>query len=187
MQHDHVRLQLTRIEIVIALAATAALVLVAVNGVHERRLWARAAEARNALGVIAKDAATAYANESPWNDGARVVWRHALCRSASASVPAAGVAAVRGKAYASTPSEWEVDAPTRSGFACLRYAMDEPQYYVYSYTAVGSFEMGDSFTAVANGDLDGDGRTSTFALTGTVTSGESLHIGPQIIETNAYE
>jgi hypothetical protein len=90
--------------------------------------------------------------------------------------------------YQSVPREWSADASTpRTGFACLKFEMDYPQYYMYSYRAHGTKSPGDSFTATANGDLDGNGVLSTFSIAGKVDASGKLDVQPSIAETRPEE
>jgi type IV pilus assembly protein PilA len=158
------------------------LVILAVYGVRKYIANAKQAEARNSLAEIAKDAAGAYESDalSPGKpDG--------LCASASHSVPAS-TSMVRGVKYQSSATEWEVDASKpHAGFACLKFSLDTPQYYMYSYQAHGAKAPGDGFTAKANGDLNGDGVMSTFTLSGRVDADGHLAIQPNLVETNPVE
>jgi len=45
---------------------------------------------------------------------------------------------------------------------------------------------GDTFTASANGDLNGDGTLSTFSIQGAINSG-TLNIAPNMLEINPEE
>jgi len=132
---------------------------------------AKTAEARSALAQIGLDAATAYEKN------------HALCGSASSPVPAS-MKMVTGTKYQSAPAEWEVDGKRNAGFACLGFSMEMPQYFQYSYSV--SRANPNEFTAVAHGDLNGDGQVSTFLLRGTVQGG-ALSIAPKIEETSPEE
>jgi type IV pilus assembly protein PilA len=147
------------------------LAALAIYGVRKYIANAKTAEARNALGEIARDAATAYERD------------HALCASASSPVPSS-VSMVRGVKYQSAPGEWQVDRARNAGFACLRFSMDMPQYYQYSYTV--SKTNPDELVAVAHGDLNGDGTLSTFRVRGVVKNGV-LEIAPNIEETSPEE
>jgi hypothetical protein len=111
------------------------------------------AEAVHTVNEIARDASTAWTRESP----------HKLCDSASYPVPAS-IVAVSGKKYMSNMTEWRIDAAADKGFACLKFEMALPQYYQYDY----ELDSPSSFTAIAHGDLDADGVTSTFTQHGTV-------------------
>jgi type IV pilus assembly protein PilA len=168
----------TLIELMIVVAIVGILAVLAIYGVRKYIATAKQVEARNSLGQIAKDASIAFAEVPPGGTTA-----HGLCASASASVPARADL-IRGTKYQSTPSEWDADAKTGAGFACLKFSLDMPQYYMYSYRASGHASAGDSFRATANGDLDGDGTLSTFAIGGHVTAGPVLDVDPAIDEKN---
>jgi type IV pilus assembly protein PilA len=153
---------------------------------------AKTAEARNSLGAISQGAVAAYEKESTAGSiltgGSSSGYMRSLCASASTTVPA-DPSAIRGKKYQSSPAEWNVDAsqPPVKGFACLRFGMEQPQYFMYGYTITGTGGAdGDSFTGVANGDLNGDGVLSTFSITGRIQSG-ALNVAPHFEEQNAGE
>jgi type IV pilus assembly protein PilA len=57
---------------------------------------------------------------------------------------------------------------TDARWLALAFAMEEPHYYWYSFDAVNSSDK--SFTAIAEGDLDCDGRTSYFSMYGEINS-----------------
>lgn len=157
-----------------------ALVLLAIHGLRRYHSLAKQAEARNSLGMISRAAVTAYDDED-------ATLTHKLCPSGSQPVPIA-IASVRGKRYASTPSEWRADRAANAGFACLKFEMSSPQFYQYSYAITGSGSgVGDTFTGVARGDLNGDGVVSTFTLSGAVGPGGVVTVAPLITETNPEE
>jgi type IV pilus assembly protein PilA len=118
--------------------------------------------------------------------GQSAAFTRALCKSGSAPVPAA-IDSVKGKKYQSDPKDWNADAVGNSGFACLKFSMDMPQYYMYTYTGGGTGSAGDSFTAMANGDLNGDGIQSTFSITGSVNGSFVLNIAPNFVEAQPEE
>jgi len=143
----------------------------AIHGVRRYLANAKQAEARNSLGQIARDAATAYARDG------------ALCASASSPVPRS-MSALKGMKYQSAAGEWQVDRARNAGFACLGFSMDTPQYYQYSYTVPAGHP--DEFDAVAHGDLNGDGQASTFRIRGRVINGV-LEVAPNVEETSPEE
>lgn len=159
------------------------LAALAVHGFTRYLRAAKMAEARNAVGAIAKDAAAAFDEEKADPQG--VVY-HALCPPASSPIPAS-ITSVRGVKYMSTMSEWEIDKSVNGGFACLRFFMSTPQYYQYDYRAMGTGGSLDRFQAIARGDLNGDGQTSEFVLEGRVGPGNVLLVSPSIVETNSEE
>jgi hypothetical protein len=152
---------------------------------------AKMAEARNNLAAIGKSAAAAYERERMPDTlavGQAATVSRALCASAKNTVPPS-VSSVRGMKYMSMPSEWQQGSDSE-GWKCLKFTIESPQYYMYGYTATGSptaSKAGDSFTATANGDLDGDGKASTFRLKGQIDSTLSLNVAPNIEETDPTE
>jgi type IV pilus assembly protein PilA len=171
----------TLIELMIVVAIVGILAVLAAYGVRKYVANAKSAEATNSLGRMAQDASMAYVTGA-----SRAGGRSAFCRSASASVPAS-ISAVAGKKYQSAPSEWDLDSSSNSGFACLMYSMEAPQYYRYTYVSTATGNPGDAFTATANGDLDGDGNQSTFQLGGSLSSGMAVNIAPNVLVVDGEE
>ncbi len=175
----------TLIELMIVVAIVGILAVLAIYGVRKYLANAKTAEARNSIGQISKDAATQYEKESMagavLTQGATAGLSRNLCASSTKTIPAA-IGSVKGMKYQSTPAEWNVDAASNAGFACLKFSMDAPQYYMYNYTVTS----GSSFLATANGDLNGDGTTSTFSMAGAIVSGV-LNLAPNLIETSPEE
>jgi type IV pilus assembly protein PilA len=169
----------------IVVAIVGVLAVLATYGVRKYIANAKTAEAQNSIGQMAKDAATAFEREGMQSTvlttkSSSAVARH-LCASATATVPSSS-AAISGRKYQSTAAEWSAGAPTNTGFACLKFSIDSPQYYMYSYGATGTAgAAGDTFTASAQGDLNADGVLSLFQITGSVTSALSVAVAPNIL------
>jgi type IV pilus assembly protein PilA len=191
----------TLIELMIVVAIVGILASLAIYGVRKYIANAKTAEAKNSLGQIGKDSQTAFEKESLAGTvmaaATSTTISRALCASSTQNVPAA-VTSVQGAKYQSNqgPTEdWNVNATTAgaalgttgAGFSCLKFSMSAPQYYMYSYTSAGAGTISKIFTATANGDLNGDGTTSTFQLVGSVGADSNLYVAPNILETDPEE
>ncbi|HNS98277.1 MAG TPA: type II secretion system protein [Polyangiaceae bacterium] len=153
----------------------------AIHGFTKYMKAAKTSEAKATVGMIAKSASAAFERELVANDGNAY---HAMCPSASNPVPQ-DIARVRGVKYQSNLTEWDVDRAMNRGFACLGFSMANPQYYQYDYQASGSPAL-DRFQAIARGDLNGDGVTSSFVLEGRLANGVLL-LSPTIVESSPEE
>jgi type IV pilus assembly protein PilA len=130
---------------------------------------AKAAEARNTVGQIARDIAIDWERE----DGKPRSKRRLV------SYPAVPKAVPRGVKYASTPADWKPWAP-------LRFAMEMPQYFQYEVRAVNG---GEGAEVIAHGDLNGDGKVSTFKMEVRIdrNNGDTLLLSPSILEQDPEE
>jgi type IV pilus assembly protein PilA len=181
----------TLVELMIVVAIIGVLAVLAIYGVRKYIANAKTAEARNSIGQIGKDASTHYELEgmapNVLSPGSSTSTTRALCGSASNSVPSA-ITGVQGKKYQSLGGDWSGASNPQLGWYCLKFELDVPQYYMYNYTATGtSGATGDTFTAMANGDLNGDGVASTFTMLGAIDSSMILNLAPNIGETMPEE
>jgi type IV pilus assembly protein PilA len=178
----------------IVVAIVGILAVLAIYGVRKYIANAKTAEARNSLGQIGKDQATEFERESMAGAvlaaGASANQSRSLCLSSSANVPAAATS-IQGKKYQSNPAQlkdWNVDqSKVNTGFYCLKFQMDAPQYFMYGFTSNASATTpGTTWLATANGDLNGDGVLSTFTLAGSVVT-DNFMLAPNLTETNPEE
>ncbi len=180
----------TLVEVMIVVAIIGVLATLAIYGVRRYVLVAKTAEARGSVARIAKDAATAFAKPKMAGDLLDLTSSEAgsvaLCRSADA-VPA-NAALIASNKYQSRPVDWggTVDA----GWQCLNFEMTDPQHFQYDYNATGTTAVGSTFQALALGDLDADGKMSTYSMSGEVVaqSGDLvLLLTPGINEVDPME
>lgn len=139
-----------------------------IYGVRRYLASSKASEAKNTIGAISRGAAAAYERE-------RATGGRALCKSAPA-VPAVVPAGKKYQPNTMDGNDFETgDAET--GWKCLKFSMTQPHYYQYGYSAGGPYKgpaVGgpdpgkNGYEVWAVGDLDGDGVTSLFTVTGTI-------------------
>jgi type IV pilus assembly protein PilA len=179
----------TLIELMIVVAIVGILAVLAIYGVRKYLANAKTAEATNSLGQVGKNQAGEFEKESMAGTvlapGAVAGLSRQLCANATVTVPSAS-GSIQGEKYQSKTTEWNADCASNAGFCCLKFSMDQPQYYMYSWGINGA-GIGGQFTAQANGDLNGDGILSTFQLLGTVNSSGALNIAPNFITINPEE
>jgi type IV pilus assembly protein PilA len=170
----------TLVELMIVVAIVGVLAVLAIYGVRKYIANSKTAEARNALGQIKNDAASAFERETGGTTVLTPGGSTALLRSlcpAGARVPVTAVPA--SAKYQSTKAEWADGA----GWQCLKFSLEQPQYFQYEFASGGGTT---SYIAYARGDLNGDGATSQFAVSGSVQSGV-LNTSPTIQETDPEE
>jgi type IV pilus assembly protein PilA len=149
------------------LGAAAAL---GVYGVRRYISNAKQAEARNAVGQLAKDVVADWEVERP--DGKPREKRKLVSYGpVPKTVP-------KGVKYQTSEADWKP-------WAALGFSMTVPHYFQYEIKAAAD---GESAEVIARGDLNGDGKTSQFKLLIKVDRKTStLRIAPSISETDPEE
>jgi type IV pilus assembly protein PilA len=182
----------TLIELMIVVAIIGVLAVLAIYGVRKYIANAKTAEARNSLGQIAKDAAAAVEREKGTQAilvaGNNSNLMRAFCSGSGAttSVPTGGGGGTpKGQKYQSKSSEWAQGSPIAE-WQCLKFQLEEPQYYEYEYACSATDAASGSFSVTAHGDLNGDAVLSTFLISGAAYNG-AVAISPNIQETAPEE
>jgi hypothetical protein len=155
-----------------AVATLGSVAAIGVYGVRRYLQSAKTSEAKNTLGAIGRGAVAAYEREMGPSPA------HALCKSA-VPVPATVPSGKKYQPSGSPGSDYETGSPL-AGWKCLKFTMTSPQYFQYDYRVGGNYKGPkrglpnpgpNGFEASAEGDLDGDGKTSLFTLTGKIENG----------------
>ncbi len=171
----------TLVELMIVVAIVGVLAVLAIYGVRKYIANSKTTEARNSLGEIKNDQASAFERESGGTavlaPGGSTSFIRQLCAN-GAGVPSSNTL-IKGLKYQSQKTDWADGA----GWQCLKFSLEQPQYFQYTFTG-GTAAT--AYVATANGDLNGDGTLSTFAISGSVQSG-ILNTSPTIFENNPEE
>jgi type IV pilus assembly protein PilA len=192
----------TLVELLITVAIIGVLAVLAIIGVRRYIATAKTAEAKQAVGAIARNAAIQYERERDISElmligGITAASTHLLCTSAT-PVPAA-VTMVRGTKYqpATTPGSDFMTGSHIAGWQCLGFAISTPIHFQYSYRAGAPYitqgmpgaptpSGAEGFEAAARGDLDGDGLLGILARTGEVRNGQVV-LSTQLYSNNELE
>jgi type IV pilus assembly protein PilA len=187
----------TLIELMVVVAIIGILAVLAIYGVGRYLKTAKTAEATNNIGAIQRAAGEAIYREKmsgKWvTAGQTTSVNYGFCVSEPASVP---VAVPKARKITTGITDWSAGKGAGVGgidigFYCLKFEVSQPQYYAYSYTATGTgTNVNDQVDIIANGDLDGNGTTSEFKMTGKIAASgtaRSLVWAPKALATRPEE
>jgi len=150
-----------------------ALSAIAISSVRKYLVKTKQVEATSNLREIGRDVVSWY--EADYADAKGKIMSRSNKRLTSiAPTPNAIPKGVR---YQSSPEEWKPWEP-------LKFEMSSPQYYQYE---VKASKDGKSADIIARGDLNGDGKSSTFILKVTIAADSHIAVTPQIAETDPDE
>jgi prepilin-type N-terminal cleavage/methylation domain-containing protein len=154
----------TLVELMIVVVILGILAAIAIPAFIKYIRQSKTSEAKENLGYIYKGFITYYQEEHTLAGGdvATLYFPAAAGGPLPAAVP-------KGARTTIAAAAWDADAT----FGAIRFSVTEPLYYQYTSTttSAGPGENA-SFSAIAHGDLDGDGTTSTFQREATVITGE---------------
>jgi len=184
----------TLVELMIVVAIIGVLAALAIYGVKKYLVSSKTAEARAALGRLAKDGAGHFNAETMVGTvlgaGGVAAPSSKLCASAVDPVPKL-LTSVAGQKYQSVHGnpllDWGV-GNDETGWVCLKFTLDSPQYYRYSYTTLdaGLSAAGDGFTVKAESDFDADTNPGSITMEAVIEGG-AVKISPGMTETSLDE
>ncbi len=126
---------------------------------------ARTTEAVTNVKKLYDGARSYYEEESSARGSITPIAKQFPSTAAVATAPALGACcSMPGKKCIPEPSLW-----TDPSWQALKFSMDDPHYYSYTYISSGT-DATAQFTVRANGDLDCDGVYSTFEMVGSIQS-----------------
>lgn len=166
----------TLVELMIVVAIIGVLAALAIYGVSRYLKHSKTAEATRNLGSIETGSKNQFQQETDTSGTGVGPFVHQFCAS-EAMMPTTPPLAAKTKL---APTVWNTP-----GWTCLKFSINEPQFYAYQYTASGTGTAA-LYTAIASGDLDGNGTKSLFTLTGGGSiTGDAQRIG--LLITNEDE
>lgn len=162
----------TLVELMIVVAIIGVLAALAIYGVSRYLKHSKTAEATRNLGSIETGSKNQFQQETDTSGVGTGPFVHNFCPTATAKVPSSVPQAQKIKVPS---SEWDASA-----WKCLKFSINEPQFYSYGYTSAGSGTAA-TYVATAEGDLDGNSTTSLFQLNGAgSTTGDAQRVSLRI-------
>lgn len=185
MKLSNVRRGFTLIELMIVVSIIGIIASIAIPAFLQYIRQTKTAESYTNLKAIADGASTYYTVDHYDNEGFPVSDKQfattdgSLADTSESSLPAN---IPKGTKFAVGIGPWDNEP-----WASLNFQIIKPQYYRYGYKANNSPTAGDSFTGIAEGDLDADNDTSRFEIIGIANTSGDLVISPVIIAKDELE
>jgi type IV pilus assembly protein PilA len=145
---------ITILEVMMVVAIVGVIAALATVGLSGYMRHAKTAEATRSLGMIETASRQQYARPTMLTDEKFV---HTFCPTGPLTPPAVPKA----RKIKIDPALW-----ADPSWKCLMFTLPDPQFYSYRYVSNGLDGTSALYSASAYGDLDGDGMTSTYQLTG---------------------
>jgi prepilin-type N-terminal cleavage/methylation domain-containing protein len=161
----------TLIELMIVVAIVGLLSAVAIPTFIKYLRQAKTVEAVEGLDKI-KIGAREYYVVDHWSSAGTLLDRQ--FPNGISQVPSAGPCCQR---CINSSNDWD-----NHGWGVIKFGLTDPHYYAYSFTTTGMINSA-QYTANAMGDLDCDGKNSTFQIRGSIcTESDVVIVGPIITD-----
>jgi type IV pilus assembly protein PilA len=156
----------TLIELMVVVAIIGILAAVAIPAFMKNARKAKTSEAVTNVKKLYDGARAYYEEESNARGSINPIAKQFPRSPTTAIAPALGSCCSGSNTKcAPAPSLW-----TDPSWQALKFSMDDPHYYSYSYVGSTTVGTASTFSADAHGDLDCDSSYSTFEMVGSVQS-----------------
>ncbi len=165
----------TLVELMIVVAIIGVLASLAIYGVSRYLKHSKTAEASRSLGAMETGSKAYYQLDTDSSGSGTGPFYHQF--------PGAGLSAVKNPASIPVASKVQTAGTwTATTWTQLKFVMTDPQFYQYTYTGGGGTGTSASYTALAQGDLDGNTTNSSFTLIGTGTAtGDARRVSLSVV------
>jgi type IV pilus assembly protein PilA len=164
----------TLVELMIVVAIIGVLAALAIYGVSRYLKHSKTAEATRTLASLETGSKAWYQLDTDQSGAGTGPFVHQF---PGAGLTATNPAAIPVASKVTTAGTW-----TATTWLQLKFVMTDPQFYQYTYTGTSGTGTNAGYTAVAQGDLDGNTTNSSFTLVGTgTTTGDAQRVSLKIV------